>query len=78
MKERDGKSEKGRKRQGKRGDRKSVVEGKSVDIGGRGISKKKKKKKKKKKGRTTKPILTAVPDYIMEQHTLLRTVYAIL
>src|SRR5712664_4938153 len=30
-------------------DRKSVVEGKSVDLGGRRINKKKKKKKKKKK-----------------------------
>ncbi len=33
----------------KAGDRKSVVQGKSVDLGGRRIIKKKKKKKKKKK-----------------------------
>src|SRR5467141_4149688 len=38
----------------RRRDRKSVVKGKSVDLGGRRISKKKKKKRKKKKQRYKK------------------------
>ena len=42
----------------KEGDRKSVVQGKSVDLGGRRIIKKKKKKKRKHVGYNKQPMHT--------------------